>query len=297
MSTLLFALPGNESMTAKLAAELDAEMGTLDLRRFPDEELHLRFATPVAGKSAIFVCTLDRPDGKFLPLAFAAATARDLGAAEVGLVAPYLAYMRQDRHFEPGDAETAPIFASCLSRTADWLVTVDPHLHRLKNLSLIYTIPARAQHAAALISKWIADNVADAVLIGPDQESAQWVSAVAKDAGKLFVVLTKTRRGDRDVSVTVPEVERWRNHTPVLVDDIISTGRTMAETLGHLRREKMKPAICIGVHAVFAPSAYAELKRYEPARIVTTNTIGHETNVIDVAGLLADGIRALRRAK
>ena len=297
MSAVLFALPGNENMTAKLAATLGVETGTLELRRFPDEELHLRFATAVAGKSAILVCTLDRPDGKFLPLAFATATARELGAAEVGLVAPYLAYMRQDRHFEPGDAETAPIFAAHLSRTADWLVTVDPHLHRLKNLSLIYAIPARAQHAAALISRWIADNVPDALLIGPDAESAQWVSVVAKDAGKPFVVLTKTRRGDRDVSVTVPEVERWRNHTPVLVDDIISTGRTMAETLGHLAREKMKPAICIGVHAVFAPGAYDDLKRYEPARIVTTDTIVHKTNAIEVAGLLAEGVRALWRAK
>ncbi|MBU6472889.1 MAG: ribose-phosphate pyrophosphokinase [Alphaproteobacteria bacterium] len=296
MSAVLFALPGNETMAVKLAAELGAEVGTLELRRFPDEELHLRFATSVAGKCAIFVCTLDRPDGKFLPLAFAAATARELGAAEVGLVAPYLAYMRQDRHFEPGDAETAPIFAACLSRTADWLVTVDPHLHRLKNLSLIYSIPTRAQHAAAPISRWIADNVPDAVLIGPDAESAQWVGAVAKTAGKPFVVLTKTRRGDRDVSVTVPEVERWRAATPVLVDDIISTGRTMAETLGHLAREKMKPAVCIGVHAVFAPGAYDDLRRYEPARIVTTDTIAHQTNAIDVAGLLAEGVRALWRA-
>ncbi len=296
MSAVLFALPGNETMAAKLAAELGAELGTLDLHRFPDEEMHLRFNSSVAGKSAILVCTLDRPDGKFLPLAFAAATARELGAAEVGLVAPYLAYMRQDRHFEPGDAETAPIFAAQLSRITDWLVTVDPHLHRLKNLSLIYSVPTRAQHAAALISQWIAHNVADAVLIGPDAESAQWVSAVAKDAGKPFVVLAKTRHGDRDVSVTVPEVERWRGHTPVLVDDIISTGRTMAETLGHLQREKMKPAMCIGVHAVFAPGAYEDLRHYAPARIVTTNTIGHKTNAIEVVGLLAQGVRALWRA-
>ncbi len=296
MSAVLFALPGNETMAAKLAAELGAEVGTLELRRFPDEELHLRFTTDVADKSAIFVCTLDRPDEKFLPLAFAASTARELGAAEVGLVAPYLAYMRQDRHFEPGDAETAPIFAAYLSRTADWLVTVDPHLHRLKNLSLIYSIPSRAQHAAALISRWIAENVPDAVLIGPDEESAQWVGAVAADAGKPSVVLTKTRRGDRDVSVTVPEVERWRASTPVLVDDIISTGRTMAETLDHLQREQMKPAVCIGVHAVFAPGAYDDLKRYRPARIVTTDTIAHQTNAIEVAGLLAEGVCALWRA-
>lgn len=295
MSVILFALPGNEAMAMKLAAHLGAELGTLALHRFPDEELHLRFAAPVSGKTAIFVSTLDRPDGKFLPLAFAAATARELGAMEVGIVAPYLAYMRQDRRFEPGDAVTAPIFAHLLSRAADWLVTVDPHLHRVKTLASIYDIPVRTLHAAPLISDWIASEVPDAVLVGPDEESAQWVGEVAKDAGKPYLVLNKVRHGDRDVEVSVPGVERFRSHTPVLVDDIISTGRTMAETLAHLARAGMSPAVCVGVHAVFAPGAYEGLKRAGAARIVTANTIAHPTNAIDVGGLLADGVRALWR--
>lgn len=293
MSAILFALPGNDAMTEKLARALGAEIGELELHRFPDDELHLRFLTPVAGKTAIIVSTLDRPDSKFLPLAFAAAAARDLGAVKVGLVAPYLAYMRQDRHFETGDAVTAPIFAAMLSRSFDWLVTVDPHLHRVKRLDDIYSVPTQTLHAAPLISDWIAQNVPDAVLVGPDEESMQWVAEVARDAAKPYLVLSKTRHGDRDVEVSVPDVERWRNRTPVLVDDIISTGRTMAMTLGHLAREAMKPAICIGVHAVFAAGAYAGLKQAGAARIVTTNTIVHETNAIDVSRLLAEGMRHL----
>lgn len=295
MSAVLFALPGNETMTAGLAAHLGCEMGTLALHRFPDEELHLRFATPVRGKTVVLVSTLDRPDTKFLPLAFAAATARELGAVEVGLVAPYLAYMRQDRRFEPGDAVTAPIFAHLLSRTADWLAAVDPHLHRVKMLASIYGIPVRSLHAAPLISEWIAREVPDAVLIGPDEESLQWVSEVAKDAGKPFVVLNKVRRGDRKVEVSVPDVGRFRSRTPVLVDDIISTGRTMAETLSHLTHAGLNPAVCVGVHAVFAPGAYEGLKRAGAARIVTANTIAHPSNAIDTSGLLADGVRSLWR--
>ena len=293
MSAILFALPGNDAMTAMLAAALGAEVGTLEVRRFPDEEVHLRFASEVAGKTAILVSTLDRPDAKFLPLAFAAATARELGAAGVGLVAPYLAYMRQDRHFEPGDAVTAPIFAALVSQSFDWLVTVDPHLHRIHKLEQIYAIAARAQHAAAPISEWIAANVPDAVLIGPDEESAQWVGEVARAAGKPFIVLTKTRHGDRDVAVSIPDVARRREATPVLVDDIISTGETMAQTLERLAAARMKPAVCIGVHAVFAQGALRDLRAAGAGRIVTTNTIAHETNGIDVSGLLAQGVRSL----
>ena len=293
MSTILFALPGNDDMTTRLAAALGADTGTLEVRRFPDEEVHLRFASEVAGKAVVLVSTLDRPDTKFLALAFAAATARELGATNVGLVAPYLAYMRQDRQFAPGDAVTAPIFAALVSHSFDWLVTVDPHLHRIHNLEEIYAIPARAAHATKLIAAWIAANVQDAVLIGPDEESAQWVGAVAKEAGKPFIVLTKIRHGDRDVEVSIPEVERWRAATPVLVDDIISTGETMVQTLEHLAAAAMNPAVCVGVHAVFALGALRDLQAAGAGRIVTTNTIAHETNGIDVSGLLAEAVRSI----
>jgi ribose-phosphate pyrophosphokinase len=293
MTAILFALPGNEAMTDRLALAFGGELGRLELRRFPDEEMHLRFANPLCGKRVLLVCTLDRPDAKFLTLAFAAATAREMGAKDVILVSPYLAYMRQDRHFEPGDADSAPIFAKLVAQSFDGLVTIDPHLHRVHRLRDIYEIPAVAMHAAPLLSQWIANNVADAVLIGPDEESSQWVEAVAKAAGAPFTVLAKTRRGDRDVEVSMPDMEHWHTRTPVLVDDIISTGRTMAETLRLLSRAGMKPATCLGVHAVFAPGAYEDLRAAGAGRIVTTNTILHETNAIDASGLLAEGLRLL----
>jgi len=81
-------------------------------------------------------------------------------------------------------------------------------------------------HAAPLISDWIRNEVKKPLLIGPDSESEQWVAAVARDAVAPHLVLQKVRHGDRDVEISVPEVARWRDHIPVLVDDIVSTGRT-----------------------------------------------------------------------
>ena len=288
MRPILVALPGNEVLAASLAPKLGAETGGAELRHFPDGETYVRLDGDMAGRPVVLVSTLERPDSKFLPLAFTAATARELGASRVGLIAPYLAYMRQDRRFHPGEAVTSRIFANALSGIVDWLVTVDPHLHRISALSQIYGIPAKSVHASPLVARWIKDAVASPVLIGPDEESAQWVSAVADEAGAPFVILQKQRRGDADVEISVPDVERWRDHTPVLVDDIISTGRTMIETLGHLRRAGMKPVVCVGVHAVFAAGAFDALRAAGPARIVTTNTIAHETNAIDVSSALGE---------
>ena len=294
MSTLLiFPLPGNDSLAHSLAATLGAEVGQLTVRRFPDQETYVRVDSPVTGRDVAIACTLHRPDDKLLPLLFLASTLRELGARQVGLVAPYLAYMRQDRRFREGEAVTSTHFAAFLSETVDWLVTVDPHLHRRNSLAEIYSIPAAVLHAAQNIADWIARNVPNPVLVGPDAESAQWVRAVADLARAPSIVLEKLRRGDRDVSVSVPDIERWRDHTPVLVDDIISTARTMIATVGHLRRIGLVGPVCVGVHAVFADRAYDELCEAGAGRVVTCNTVPHASNGIDIVPLLASGMQSL----
>src|SRR3546814_2878173 len=94
----------------------------------------MRLHSAVAGCDAAVVCTLARPDDQFLQLLFAARLLRESGARSVQLVAPYLAYMRQDRRFHDGEALTSRQFAQLLSAEFDGLVTVDPHLHRYGNL-------------------------------------------------------------------------------------------------------------------------------------------------------------------
>ena len=288
---LIAPLPGNQALADALARALGAEIAPVTVRRFPDGETYVRLDTAVAGRDVIALCTLARPDDKVLPLLFLAATARDLGARAVGLVAPYLAYMRQDRRFHDGEGITSAYFADLVSRAASWLVTVDPHLHRRRSLAEIYSIPNVVLHAAPHISAWIKANVSRPLLVGPDAESAQWVEAVASGAHAPSLVLEKTRHGDRDVDVSVPDVERWREHTPVLVDDIISTARTMIETVRHVTRAGLSSPVCVGVHGVFADGAYDDLVAAGAGRVVTSNTVPHPSNAIDVTDLLAAGVR------
>jgi len=289
---VLVGMPGNDAMTLALARALDAARGQLELRAFPDGETYLRFLTDLAGRTIIVVCTLDRPNEKMLPLIFAAATARELGAARIGLVAPYLAYMRQDRRFKPGEAVTSRQVAQLLSDAFDWLVTVDPHLHRYGSLGELYRIPARVVRAAPLISAWVREHVANPLIIGPDSESEQWVSAVAKDAGAPFTVLEKVRHGDRDVEISVRNMHALAGRTPVLVDDIISSGRTMLEAVRLMAAHEGPRPVCIAVHGLFA-DASDRLLTDAGARVVTSNTVPHATNVIDVHPSIADAVRAL----
>lgn len=275
---------------ARLTQAMGAETLGIEHRRFPDGESYLRFGGSADGRALVLLCPLDDPDPKLAPLLFAAAEARAQGAAQVGLVAPYLAYLRQDRRFREGEALTSAHFAAVLSRHFDWLVTVDPHLHRLTTLDEVYGVPSRVAHAAPLLARWIAREVEAPLLVGPDAESEQWVAAVGAEAGAPHVVLEKVRRGDREVEIALPDLGAWAGRTPVLVDDIVSSARTMVVAAGRLVGSGLAAPVCVAVHGLFAGDAYDALRRAGAARIVTANTVPHATNDIDVAPLLAEAV-------
>lgn len=287
MTALVLALPGNEHLAADVSRYAGAELGQSTVRRFPDGESYVRVHSRVAGRDVLLAATLHQPDDHFLSLVFLAETVRELGARRVVLVAPYLAYMRQDRRFHPGEAVSSRYFARLVSQSFDGLVTVDPHLHRYPSLDAVYGIPSRVVAAAPLVAGWIQAEIEQPLIVGPDRESEQWARVVGELADSPWIVLDKVRRGDRDVEVSVPEVGRWAGYTPVLVDDIISTGRTMIETVGHLRRAGMKPPICVGVHGVFSGDAVEALLRAGADRVVTSSTIPRQTSVIDLCAAIA----------
>lgn len=287
---LILPLPGAEALASEMADGLKAELGAVESRRFPDGESYVRLPAEIAGREVIVVCTLARPDEQFLRLVFVARAARELGAARVTLVAPYLAYMRQDKRFQPGEALTSRHFAGLISREFDALITVDPHLHRHKALGEIYSIPATAVRAAPLLADWIRLNVERPLIIGPDVESEQWVSRVAERAAAPHLVLSKQRHGDRDVEIAIPELDAWRDRQPVLIDDIVSSGRTMIETAEGLVARGLAKPVCVAVHALFADDAYQRLSDLARS-VVSTNTVSHPSNGISVAPLLVEALR------
>lgn len=293
---LVLPLPGNEIFARRLAEAGGWELGEIETRRFPDGESYVRILSDVADRSVYLVCTLARPDEGFLRLVFAAEAARSLGAREVTLIAPYLSYMRQDRRFQPGEAVTSKTFARLVSSSFDRLVTVDPHLHRYPALSALYTIPAHTLHAAPLLADWIATEIEKPLIIGPDEESEQWVSAIADRIGSPYAVLRKIRHGDRNVDVELPDLSQWKARCPVLVDDIVSSGHTLIEAARKLRLQGFQRPVCAVVHGVFAEDSYERLKALAE-RIVSSDSIPHESNAIRLASLIATAVTSAEEAQ
>lgn len=295
MPRRLISLNGATAVAEGLCAALQAHPVSVQTRQFPDGEHYLRLGEALTGQDVIVLCGLEQPDAHLLPLLMVAAEAREQGAASVGLVAPYLSYMRQDKRFHDGEIVTSRHFAHLISQQFDWLVTVDPHLHRYDNLEQIYSIPCRVLHAAPLLGQWLTDT--DQVfLVGPDAESEQWVSAMGADAGVPWVTASKQRHGDHSVEITLPDMAHLRGQRPVLVDDVISSGMTMLRTIEALAGAGFTASTCLCIHGLFAERSDALLEK-AGAGLVSCNTIVHASNGLDVTGLLAPAIEALITAE
>ena len=226
-------------------------------------------------------------------LLFAADLARDLGAARVGLVAPYLPYMRQDHRFDPGEALTSRTFARWLSGHFDWMLTVDPHLHRYGSLDEIYSIETRIVPAAPLLADWIQARVEQPVIVGPDAESRQWVEAVAACRDLPWRVMEKSRHGDRDVTVSGEGLSELCDRRPVLVDDIASSGATLAEAAGVLTAAGTEAPVCAVVHGLIGEGCRRRLAEAGIAELACTDSVDVAEAAIPLAEELAPHVREL----
>lgn len=286
---LFFGMPGNQDLVDEVAELTASEAGDIESRRFPDGESYVRIHGEAKDRETFLICTLADPDRQVLPLLFAARAIRALGAKSITLIAPYLAYLRQDAEFHEGEAVSSRIFADLLSREFDGLVTVDPHLHRYHTLDQVYRIPATAVGTSELIGKWVRENVNSPIVLGPDSESAQWVEAIAKSAGCPWATFTKERQGDRNVRLLPPDSGEFRGRRPVLADDIISSGATMIGAAKILEEQGWPAPYCIAVHALFDTTTAAHLKALTRV-VLTTDTVTNRFAHFRIGPLIAQRI-------
>lgn len=276
----------------KIAQKLKAKFSPPEISSFPDGDIYLKYNTDLRNKVVVIVNSFQPdPDMSLFDIIFAAETAKDLGAKKVILAAPYLAYMRQDKRFHPGEAITSRIMAKLLDCSVDKIITLDPHLHRYKSLKNLFKIPAVKLTSNHLIADYIRKNVKNPVIIGPDWESYQWAEAIAKEIGAEVTVLEKTRFSSRKVSVRMIDPISIKGKNVVIVDDIISTGHTIAEAAKKAKALGARSITAIGVHGLLVENAIRKMKKAGVNKVVTTNCIEHDTNKIDVASVLLEELK------
>ena len=264
----------------------------IERHRFPDGEIQLTLPAHLPPR-VVLLRSLHQPGDKLTELMLAAPTARQLGAQHLSLVAPYLAYMRQDTAFAPGQAVSQRIVGTWLATLFDAVITVDPHLHRVSTLA--QAVPAGqaiALSAAPLLGDWIAKQRPGAFLLGPDSESAQWVTQAAAAHGLAHAVCTKQRHGDRHVKIALPACN-LRGQVVVILDDVASSGHTLA-TAAALAMAAGAVSVDVAVtHALLAGDALQRIHQAGVGEFWSTDSVPHPSNVVGLAALLAGAIQQL----
>jgi len=286
---IIVGCSASQELARKIARKLKAEFLALEVRHFPDGEIYLRFKKTVKGNTVVLVQSFFDPEEKIIEVLFAAHTAKDLGAKKVILMAPYLAYMRQDKRFHPGECISSHVMAK-LFRVFDELITIDPHLHRIHKLSNLFKMKTKRLSANSLISAYIKKHFKNILVVGPDEESYQWARKVAEKIKAHAIVLKKRRYTSRKVRIKI-HGENIKGKNIIIVDDIISTGHTMIETVREAKRHGAKNVYCLCVHGIFAEDAYKKLKKAGAKQIISTNTVPSKTSKIDVSDIIADSLK------
>lgn len=289
---LVLSFPDYCAPSKRLAAKLDAPFEVIELHRFPDNESLIRL--PTALPPHVILCrSLNQPNDKLIELLLFARTARELGVQRITLVAPYLCYMRQDIANRPGEAVSQRIIGQMLAELFDDVITVDPHLHRISRLEQAIPIAnAISLSAGVAIAELLKARMEHAILLGPDSESEQWVAEIAKTIGFRYGVADKIRRGDRDVEILLPNLD-FRDQNVVIIDDMASTGRTMARTVGLLRNAGAANIYAAVTHPLFCGDAETLIRSAGVKEIWSSDSIEHTTSCIRLDGLLSSAIASI----
>jgi ribose-phosphate pyrophosphokinase len=289
---IILAFPDYLNQSQRLAARLEVKLTEIILHHFPDSESFLRL--PPSLPEHVIICrSLNQPNDKLIELLLCATTARELGAKRLTLVAPYLSYMRQDIANQPGEAVSQRVIGKMLADLFDDVITVDPHLHRISSLDQAIPIKnAISLSAADEIGRFLKQKLGDALLLGPDSESEQWVANIADITGFDYAIAHKNRIGDKQVEITLP-VYNDHNKLIVIIDDMASTGRTLGEAAKLLQNAGCKDIYAVVTHPLFCGDAEAHIRQAGIKKLWSTDSIDHPTACIKLDNLLADAIRAI----
>ena len=309
---MLFALGGGGEFAGNVARHLGVPLAAHEEREFEDGEHKSRPLVNVRGRDVFVIHSLygepgSSPNDKLCGLLFFIGALKDASAACVTAVVPYLAYARKDRKSQARDPVTTRYVASLFEAVgADRVVTLDVH-----NLAAFQNaFRCRTDHLEA--NKLFIDHFAplvradDIVVVSPDaggiKRAEQFRQGLSRALGKhIAAAFAEKHRGDDIVSGELLAGD-VKGRTAIIIDDLISTGTTIARAARACRRQGARTVYAAASHGLFAANANAVLADPAVERIVVTDTVppfrlGDElrgkVTVLDSSELFAEAIRRI----
>ncbi len=252
---------------------------------FPDGERYVRLLGSVAGDHVVLVQTT-YPDPNVVEFFLLADAIRDGGARRLTAVIPYFGYGRQDKRFLEGEAISAKTLARHIALDADELLTMTIH-----NPDILATFPIRAREVSGIpaLGRYLRSADVD-VLLAPDDNAVRLVKEAAAVAGKPYESLDKTRIDSYTGTVAHKELA-VRGKAVAIVDDVISTGGTIATAAKELKAQGARRVLAACVHGLFVGPARQNLQVCD--EVLATDTVQSEFTKVSVAPEFAKVLRAL----
>ena len=297
---LILGGSASQPLAEKVAKELGQEPGQLEAKRFPDGERYLRIHGEVKDQDIVTIQSLYRtPDEYIFELLLLTDTLRDMGARSITVVAPYLAYARQDSRFFPGEAVSSASLARLLEAAGTTsFLTIDCHLHRLGDVAKVFKIPARNLTAMHELGKYAREHFRprNPIVIGPDEEADQWAAVVAKELETEHTVFRKVRTRKEGMTSSKVEVDageiNLKGRDVVFADDIISTGETIAEASKACKKGGAKRIFVVCTHPVLVEGALKRIKAAGVLKVIGTDTYPGPVSKVSVAPVIAAALKS-----
>ncbi len=267
----------SEKVANDLSHILKSSLVRIESKHFPDDELYVRILDDISNEHTVIVQST-YPDSNIVELFLLQDAAKEAGAKEITVVIPYFGYARQDTKFKDGEAISAKAIAHLISLNADKVVTVDPHKEHILNF---FNIPAFSCSAVPEIAKYLKKKNIDLVL-APDKGALNGAKTASKIMNCDFDYLEKTRIDGRTIQIKTKNLE-VRNKNVAIIDDIISTGGTMAKSITELRKFGAKKVYVACTHGLFAGEAVKKLTSAGCDEIISTDTIDSSFSKVKIA--------------
>jgi ribose-phosphate pyrophosphokinase len=278
-----------EQLARSISTIMGATLIIPERRTFPDGEQYMRIKGDVRGQHvAVFQSLAYKPDQLLFEYCLMVDALKGGGARSVIGVFPYLAYARQDQVFRANEPLSARLVPRLIeSAGTDRVITVDMHLHRFKEHTEVFRVPAQNLSAMSLLARYYRDRAKTSavIVIGPDSESEQWARVVSQELGAPCLILEKERLGDREV--TVRGALPLEGRTALIVDDMVSTGKTMVEVISLLKKQGISKVDALVTHALLVEGASKRLKDAGLRELFYSDTIPGGEPSISVAPLIA----------
>ncbi|MGB9175787.1 MAG: ribose-phosphate diphosphokinase [Methanoregula sp.] len=269
-------------LATRVAKALKTTVVDVRYSRFPDGEQYL-LAGEIDDEMVIVGSVVDNDSLVQLMLLVDACD-----RATNRLVLPYMAYARQDKRFKAGEPISSRVIARALSQGVSEVITVNIHE---KEVLKSFTVPAQNLSLARDIGSYIRTlHLDNPLILAPDEGAMTFAEQVAEGGGWECDHLEKTRLSGVDVKMA-PRQLSAKSRSVVIVDDIISTGGTIATAAGMLYQQGARDVFAACVHGVFTGGAYVRLMATGLRDVICSDTIERSCSRVSAADQIAHALR------